>query len=172
MNILAFMLAFGMAAAICAITGVAQWLVLRRYLKRSGLWVLATFAGWTIGLALVVGVVAWVGMMATKGEWSGAGTVTPLRALLLGPFLGVILGGFQTLVLRQHVQRAGRWMGASVVGMTVGFLPSVLLTLLQNAGIVHRQIPLVPMMMSFGVLYGWITGRAMLRLLRGSDGRP
>jgi hypothetical protein len=45
------------------VIGVAQWLILRRWVKLSGLWILLSIPGWTIGLtgllgSLLVGVVA------------------------------------------------------------------------------------------------------------------
>lgn len=169
MKVLAFVFAFGIVAAICAITGVAQWLVLRRYLKRSAWWVLATFAGWVIGLVLVIGAVALLGAIAATGDWFDAGALTSLGTLLLGPLFGVVLGGFQALALRKQVPHAGRWVGATVAGMTIGFLPSALLNLARNLGIVHSQIPSLLTMMLFGALYGWITGKAMLGLLRKDD---
>jgi hypothetical protein len=44
-----------------------------------------------------------------------------LHSLLLGIITGVCLGGLELIVLRQHAADAYLWMGASVVGWSVGF---------------------------------------------------
>jgi hypothetical protein len=36
--------------------GTAQWLVLRRHVRRAGWWIAATAAAWTAGLAVFLGV--------------------------------------------------------------------------------------------------------------------
>jgi hypothetical protein len=38
------------------VVGIAQWLVLRQWVHQAGWWVLASLAGWTIGLGGLLGV--------------------------------------------------------------------------------------------------------------------
>ena len=103
-----------------AIVGAAQWLVLRRWLPslRAKSWIAATVAG---------AVVAWMlgRIPSALADWKSAsgGTGEPALGLpaivalsaAAGAVLGVILGGAQWFVLREHVRRARLWIGANAL---------------------------------------------------------
>jgi len=74
-----------------AAVGVAQWLVLRRQVRRAGWWVLASAVGWAVGWFFGV--------------------------ILVGAVVGVM----QWFVLRRWVRRASWWVLASAVGWAVGW---------------------------------------------------
>ncbi len=62
------LLASIIAGAIFGITmGVAQWMVLRRWVKLAGMWILISIPGWTIGL---------IGLLGTILAGAVAGAVT------------------------------------------------------------------------------------------------
>jgi hypothetical protein len=44
-----------LAVALLASIGTAQWLILRRHVRRAGRWILATTVAWTVGLAVFLG---------------------------------------------------------------------------------------------------------------------
>lgn len=110
-----------------AIVGAAQWLVLRRVLPSVGAkqWVVATVVG---------AVIAWMlGRIPNAlADWNGVGTAEPGMPMILffgaamGAALGLILGGAQWLVLRDHVRRAGIWVGANALAWAIG-MPLILL---------------------------------------------
>jgi hypothetical protein len=87
--------------------GVAQWLVLRTRLSRTGWWIIASAAGWLLGWAVLVS-----GLVLPPGT-SGLTTV------LSGAVLGLALGLAQWVALRQMMPQAGWWVFASVAGWTV-----------------------------------------------------
>jgi hypothetical protein len=143
-----FLYMAAMGAGSGAILGVAQWLVLRRYLQRAWTWILAcivgeavgTIAAWAIMRGLAVPALAWAQAGLHSGEvvFGGAYGVT-----LYG-----VIGIAQWLTLRRQVRRAGWWIVASValgifanplisgsgwtsVGTILGFLvPGLVLVLL------------------------------------------
>jgi hypothetical protein len=105
-----------------AIVGAAQWLVLRRVLPdlRARSWVGATLVG---------AVIAWMlgRVPSALADWNGASAqAQPSLAIILllstaaGAALGLILGTAQWFVLRNHVARAGVWIGANALAWAVG----------------------------------------------------
>lgn len=86
------------------VTGILQWLVLRRQVIGASRWVLAS------GLAVtVVGVFVFgLGVVSTDVGW----------VLGMGLF-GTVIGVFQWLVLRGQIAKAGWWVLASTVGWVV-----------------------------------------------------
>lgn len=108
-----------------AIVGAAQWLVLRRWLPalRAKDWIAATVAG---------AVIAWMlgRIPSALADWNdgsgGAGQAEPGTAMILllsaaaGAALGLILGAAQWVVLRDHVRRAGLWIGANALAWAAG----------------------------------------------------
>ena len=90
-----------------AVIGLAQWLVLRRYLRGSGWWVLATAIGYAVPLAL--------GPLfpLPQPPWLAGGMMFLL--------FGIVLGVLQWLVLRGRVQKAGWWVAISIVSWLAAF---------------------------------------------------
>lgn len=127
------LLAGVLTGAACGSTiGLAQWLVLRRQLKRSGMWVAATIAGYaSIGLLpllasifqprwltwaqtlIINGKMHWLARTAVPSpdpDWLSASW--PAGAVTLTLF-GAVLGLAQWLVLRGRVPHAGWWVAIS-----------------------------------------------------------
>jgi len=87
------------------LTGVLQYILLRRYLPRMGWWVLATTGGWLLGTFLIL-------IPGLRNFW----TYEPYDIYLMDIVLGLFIGVSQWLLLRQRLPRAGWWIGANVVG--------------------------------------------------------
>ncbi len=90
--------------------GIAQWLVLRKHLKRIGGWLLAT----TVGYALPFIVVFPLGFPVTEPIW--------LAGVLMLLWFGVLLGVLQWLVLRNRLEHAGWWIPISIGGWLLAFV--------------------------------------------------
>jgi hypothetical protein len=90
---------------VSLLTGALQYGLLRRYLPRMGWWVVATVAGWLLGV-LSIALPGWLG-------W----TDTPLNNLdLIFLVMGVAIGITQWLLLRRRLARAGWWIAANALG--------------------------------------------------------
>jgi hypothetical protein len=86
------------------LTGLLQYLLLRRYLPRMGWWIVATALGWPLGIAVVyLGYAIWPIALSANSPWSAT-------------LVGAVVGLAQWLVLRQRVLRAGWWVPASALG--------------------------------------------------------
>ena len=127
--------------------GIAQWLVLRRYIARAGWWVLASIVGLAVGFG-VCAAVRFAGGFAEDVGFAMAGAVA-------GTVIGASLGIAQWLVLRRHIARAGWWVLASAVG--VATFETVDFAMLFDAG----RVFLVGV-----AAYGAITGGVLVWLLR------
>jgi hypothetical protein len=104
--------------------GIAQWIVLRRYIRRAGWWVLATTLGYIVVFLLG----------ALFSPQDGTIELEPGQQVLLGIVLGaaVAVPGAVLqwlLVLRNHTPKGGVWILASVLSWAFGFAISFALEL-------------------------------------------
>jgi hypothetical protein len=86
-------------------TGIAQWVVMRRYLSKPIRWVAGTLIGYLLCLIIFVG--SNLARLGREGLWDDV--------LLLG-LVGTAIGACQWWVLRQHHHKAGLWIPATAVG--------------------------------------------------------
>ncbi len=102
------MLAIGAlgTALMGTLFGLGQWLVLRKYLPRTGWWVLATLVGYSIPLSS--------GMLYAGGP-------SELGPVFMGLEFGIALGVLQWLVLRNRVYQAGWWIPITLAGWVLAF---------------------------------------------------
>jgi hypothetical protein len=144
-----------LGAGLGSMVGLMQRIVLRRYVSRSGWWVLASTAGFAVafGGGYVVAVVA----LGYSDE--GLGNLD----MLLGYTVVVAIGGavtgiLQWWVLRGKVSRAGWWVVASTVGWGLSMVAAGIIEVVLAAGFFAPP--------AAGVLLGGITGGALVWLLR------
>ncbi len=82
------------------VLGLAQWFVLHHQLRSAAPWVVVTGAG----------------LIAGSSSLLTLPYVDSLILLRLSPVIGLIVGIAQWLYLRRHLQQAGWWVLASVIG--------------------------------------------------------
>lgn len=113
----------GMAGGL--VLGVTQWLALRRYLRGAGWWVLATAAGYGVGLPMI-GIAGALldGVFHGPALWAAYGFDFALG--------GLVVGITQFLYLAGHVRKPGWWLAGSALGWAAGWL-AVLGTNLVNS---------------------------------------
>jgi hypothetical protein len=131
-------------ALLGAFLGLGQWLVLRRYLPRSGGWIVATLFGYSIPLSS--------GMVYAGGP-------PALGPVVMGLEFGLGLGVLQWLVLRTRVYQAGWWIPISIAGWALAF---------SLTGVVYLSgIYIEPMDLLFALLIPVaVTGAGLVWLLR------
>jgi hypothetical protein len=117
--------------------GLVQYGMLRPYLPHMGGWVLATAAGWLLGLLLIA--------ISYRLKW-----IDPTKYFDAVFFLmGLSIGVAQWLLLRQRLPRAGWWIAASIAGWG-------LITLIQRGNIIGQYdlliVGLVPACATAGML--------------------
>lgn len=166
-------LAAVLCGAACGSTiGLGQWLVLRQYLARIGLWVAATVAGYaSIGLLPLIanvlqpGWLDWAVTLIITGKMHWLARVEPswpaaswLPGAITLTMFGAVLGIAQWLVLKSHVEHAGWWIAISAGGWALAaamsFLTPVLVVL------TSFDVPII------------VAGAGMVWLLNGHKASP
>ncbi|QZZ22868.1 hypothetical protein J5X98_11270 [Leptothermofonsia sichuanensis E412] len=149
--------------------GFTQWLVLRRYVKHVGWWVVATGIGaviaWLVGLQ--------VSVMLTLIFFDGVVTEATPFALLkavffLGAWVGAVLGLAQWFVLRTHVRKGITWVFANALAWGLGLLVAFLGATLTRPGEFTLKTTLIGVATgaTTGVVVGAITGIVLVWLLK------
>jgi hypothetical protein len=148
------------------LSGVLQWLVLRRRLRRAGWWIPATVGGW-IGAVLVAAVVSYgiENVLYSYGSFARG----ILYTVAAGPCIGAVIGASQMLVLRRRVPRAGRWIVASIFGVWCGSVPVVVFSVLNQLGMYSSLASLIAAIGLFGALYGLVTASPLERMLAQAE---
>ncbi len=134
-------------AAIGISIGIAQWLVLRARVARSGWWILASAGGFAVAFGAI-------------------GSVEEVVAVAFA--VGVVSVGIaQWLVLRTQVPRSGWWVLASAVSIAVGF--GIIFALPEAVGeAVSYAISETIAAGIGGAVVGAISGAVLVWLLRQS----
>ena len=102
----------------------AQYLVLRRYIKREGLawWVLFSVSAWIVAFVLIVkmGLAQWlVGLLFGGFEQELAIANIVLIMALIRSFEWFVIGGAQWLIFMLYIRKAYWWVVASALGGAV-----------------------------------------------------
>jgi hypothetical protein len=162
------------------VVGMAQERVLRARLPSlpPGSWVVATAAG--AGLAWLLGMMPSTILALRDPGPSGAPPAEPpalmqyALALLLGVVAGPVLGLAQWMVLRKHVPRAARWLGANAAAWAVG-MPLIFVGMDRvpwQGPAVARAVALYAVCGVAGLAVGAVHGRVLVGLLRGRSEGP
>jgi hypothetical protein len=125
--------------------GAAQWIVLRRHIKRASVWILAAIVG-TISSMIAVSAIMISMDDITVSKVFADGPSAALANMVTFGIFGGLTGFAQWLVLRQHFRQADWWLLTSFLGWAVGGATSLALTV--------------------GTVAGAITGTALVQLIR------
>ncbi|NEO24515.1 hypothetical protein [Moorena sp. SIO4A5] len=104
---------------------LTQWLVLRRYIRNLGWWILTSIWGWTIYSILIqlFGVRNWIATMLPEADMEIGGVPIGVQvfwaSVLLRLLEWTIIGIFQWLQLRRFMEHASWWIPASALGGAV-----------------------------------------------------
>jgi hypothetical protein len=160
-------LLYGVGAAQGIALGFSQWLVLRRYVKHVGLWVLATGLGalvaWSIGLKVIVALTL---MLFRSTAFDNLTWAWLLAVFCLGVWVGTVLGLAQWCVLRTHVRRGILWVLANALAWGLGV--SMVLMGVTKPGVMGVETALIGVSTGAmaGVVIGAVTGIALVWLLK------
>lgn len=113
--------------ALGLVLGTAQWLLLRRQIRKAGWWVPATIVGWAVvgSLRWGQGPVMETAMFAIIDglEMTDWDVIIPLVGIGIGMIgegvAGLLVGLPQWLVLQRPIRNAGRWVLISVLAWAV-----------------------------------------------------
>ncbi|MGD8404015.1 MAG: hypothetical protein PVJ21_10165 [Anaerolineales bacterium] len=100
-----YLLTYTFVPIVGLLIGVFQYGLLRRYLPRIGWWILATVAGWVMGLLLIF-----------AANWLQIWSIESFGLDLAFIIMGLSIGTGQWLLLRKRLSRSGLWVGANFIG--------------------------------------------------------
>jgi hypothetical protein len=127
--------------------GLGQWLMLRRRVRRTGWWILATALAWPAAIWA-----SW-GLEGLVGNWGGW---YPGWAVI-----GAVVGLAQWLVLLRRVRWSGLWVLATAIGSYLGSWVTALLP----SGTADVWSLDNPFLAPAGAVYGAILGGATAAVL-------
>jgi hypothetical protein len=130
---------------IGVLVGVAQWIVLRRHIKRASIWILATIVGTISSVIAVSAIIIPMDGTAVSKVFVDGPSVALANMVTFGIF-GGLTGFAQWLVLRQYFRQADWWLLASFLGWLVGGATSLAFTV--------------------GIVAGATTGTALVQMIR------
>jgi hypothetical protein len=144
------MFGYIMFPVTAAILGVFQWLILRKWIPRSGWWILATIIGLVGGITLVGGA------DQALSHITGQAWIGDLRPGLLTEYLliGLLLALAQLPILWRHFRGTIIWLLSSMIGWLVLGL------------IVGESIDRTSDIFAVGVIPALFTGFALIWLIR------
>lgn len=136
------------------LVGLAQWVVLRKYVNEVSDWILAAGASWAVGYAL--------GLFIMNGL-----TGTGLDSFVGYMLFGIIVALVQWPILRREIPNVWMWILANVIGWTAGFYMSqVALDLFFNGPTIAPIASTSVISGVSGLVAGAITGIALIWIVR------
>jgi hypothetical protein len=138
-----------MLIVVIAPPALAQWLVLRRLVAMTPLWLITIPLGFLIFVGLVV--MTSTGVLQLPDD-EGTATLSALYAVL-----GGLVGLLQWLILRRYFRTAGIWVAASAAGTGIGLALVLITDLVSASGIAAIAV--------FVLTYAALTGAALEWLL-------
>ncbi|MCJ7708342.1 MAG: hypothetical protein MUO38_12085, partial [Anaerolineales bacterium] len=112
---------------VLLIPGAAQWLLLRRLVGISPIWVA------TAPLAAIAFVGIIISLPVTL--WETVDSEAPATLAGIYAILGALLGLLQWLALRRQLRAAWVWVAASIVGIAAGFALALFTDLVNRSGL-------------------------------------
>ena len=136
------------------LVGLAQWVVLRKYINGVADWVLAGGTSWAVGYAL--------GLLIMNGL-----TGTGLDGFIGYVLFGIIVAFVQWPILRREIPNVWLWIVANVIGWTTGFyLSQVSLALFFNEPVINPIASTSVLSGISGLVAGAVTGLALVLIVR------
>jgi hypothetical protein len=153
------------------VLGVAQWLVLHRYVKHINTWILVTaiaaMIAWLVGLQISTLMIFSTNLDTTLT--SAMKTQTLLKGVfLLGAWVGGVLGFAQWFVLKSHIRRAVWWIVANALAWALGLVVAFMMIGMMHSNYFSLETALAgtAIGLTLGAVVGAITGVALVGLLK------
>ena len=151
------------------VLGFTQWLVLRRYIKHIGPWIIATGIASLIVWLVSVKFFAVLALISFNSTMNANTTFVIRQAVFgLGLWAGAVLGSAQWLVLRRHVHKGIGWVLANSLAWGLGLLVAFVgVTWVKPGELVLETAMLhIATGTAVGAIVGAITGIALVWFLK------
>jgi hypothetical protein len=133
--------------------GLAQWLVLRRLLPLSPLWIITMPIGFILTFLLISNM--------PDTLWPNVDDEAISTLTILITAYGTTIGLAQWVVLRRHFAKSFIWILSSSIGLGLGFGIVLVTDLINQSGFIAAVIVFL--------VYGLVTGSILSWLLNGAQ---
>ena len=141
-------------AVFGAVVGSLQWWVLRKRLSQARWWILAT---------VLVSAILFSTAEVLSNAASDVVSNTVIQGVVISSLIGLVIGSAQWLVLRKQLSQSHWWILANILGIAAMFFAIVYSSRLEQMSIWDSILFFLGIL---GVIYGVITGFALVWLLR------
>ena len=128
--------------------GLAQWLVLRRLISLSPIWVL-TFP---VGLFLSSLIPAAI----PESLWQIIGSESPVTLTVIYIIMGAVMGLPQWLILRRKLSKAALWILGSSLGVGLGFGLVLVTGLINQSEYISYVVVVIVYSIATGIILSWL----------------
>ena len=128
--------------------GLAQWLVLRRLISLSPIWIL-TFP---VGLFLSSLIPASI----PESLWQIIDSESPVTLTVIYIIMGAVMGLPQWLILRRKLSKAALWILGSSLGVGLGFGLVLVTGLINQSEYISYVVVLIVYSIATGTILSWL----------------
>jgi hypothetical protein len=128
--------------------GLAQWLVLRRFMPLSPLWMLTIPVGFVLSFFILA--------FIPNSMWQNIDDEAPTTLAILFTACGAAFGTTQWVLLRRHFAKSSTWILGSAVGLGLGFGLVLATDLIDQSGFISGIIVILVYGIATGSTFSWL----------------
>jgi hypothetical protein len=150
-----FLVGAGMGTGV----GLMQARIIRRLTNKSALWICSCIVGLAVPFLITD-----ISKFAKLN--------VPYSLLVIITFGGLIIGGWQMLILRSRIRRAGWWMVASALAWTLAAATSAIADFLPRSHLLRGiwgALAYLGIVAAGGLILGLVTGACLVWMFRGES---
>ena len=128
--------------------GLAQWLVLRRLILLSPIWVLTFPVGWFLSSLIPAAI--------PESLWQIIGSESPVTLTVIYIIMGAVMGLPQWLILRRKLSKAALWILGSSLGVGLGFGLVLVTGLINQSEYISYVVVVIIYSIATGTILSWL----------------
>ena len=128
--------------------GLAQWLVLRRLILLSPIWVLTFPVGWFLSSLIPAAI--------PESLWQIIDSESPVTLTVIYIIMGAVMGLPQWLILRRKLSKAALWILGSSLGVGLGFGLVLVTGLINQSEYISYVVVVIVYSIATGTILSWL----------------
>jgi len=128
--------------------GLAQWLVLRRLILLSPIWVLTFPVSWFLSSLIAAAI--------PESLWQIIDSESPVTLSVAYIIMGAVIGLPQWLILRRKLSKAALWILGSSLGVGLGFGLVLVTGLINQSEYISYVVVVIVYSIATGTILSWL----------------